>query len=120
MSNGMHQKIIDEVSIEAMLSETGINWTNGHIIFRHLKQIFGKNLAVSKKKRRAYFGGNVPPPPLSVDWLVLEDKTIVSHRLKHPDKLLQLIKIANIQHSKDDIEVLKKKLCFKRWLRVCG
>ena len=33
MSNGMRQKIMDEVSVEAMLSEAGVNWTNGRIIF---------------------------------------------------------------------------------------
>jgi hypothetical protein len=65
ISNGMHPKVMDEVSVEAMLSEAGVNWTNARLIFRHLKQFFGKSLAVSEKKRQAYFGGNDFPP--SVD-----------------------------------------------------
>jgi hypothetical protein len=33
-----------------MLSEAGVNWTSGRIIFRHLKQYFGKSIVVSEKK----------------------------------------------------------------------
>jgi hypothetical protein len=143
-----------------MLSEAGINWTNARIIFRHLKQFFGKRLAVSKKKRRAYFGGNDFPP--SVDQTILPDKTIVSYWWKRPDELPQhqinyivkpedlqglqsidiatrgdheggrfrmllklilrfgekssmkrLFEIANVQHSKDDVEVLNKTVLQK-------
>jgi hypothetical protein len=83
ISNGMHPKVMDEVSVEAMLSEAGVNWTNAHIIFQHLKQFFGKSLAVFKKKRRAYFGGN--DFPNSVDRILLEDKTIVSYWWKCPE-----------------------------------
>jgi hypothetical protein len=56
---------MDKVSVEAMLSEAGVNWTSGHIIFHHLQQYFGKSIIVSEKKRRAYFWGNDFPP--SVD-----------------------------------------------------
>jgi hypothetical protein len=160
ISNGMRPKVMDEVSVEAMLSEAGVNRTNARIIFQHLKQFFGKSLAVSEKKRRAYFGGNDFPP--SVDWILLEDKTIVSYWWKHPDELLQhqinyafkpedlqgltsvdivtggdhgggrfrmllklmlrfeekptmkrLFEIANVQHSKDDIEVLNQTVLQK-------
>jgi hypothetical protein len=44
ISYGMPQKIKDEVSVEAMSSKGGVNWTNGHIIFQYLKQFFGKSL----------------------------------------------------------------------------
>ncbi len=73
----MPQKLMDEVSVEAMLSEAGVNWISGCIIFCHLKQYFGKSIIVSEKKRRAYFGGNDFPP--SVDRTILPDKTIVSY-----------------------------------------
>jgi len=82
-----HQKVMDEVSVEAMLSEAGVNWTSARIIFRHLKQFFGRSVVVSEKKRRAYFGDNDFPP--TVDRLVLTDKTIVSFWWKRPDELLQ-------------------------------
>jgi hypothetical protein len=45
-----HQKVMDEVSVEAMLSEAGVNWTSARIIFRHLKQFFGRSVVVSEKK----------------------------------------------------------------------
>jgi hypothetical protein len=46
-----HQKVMDEVSVEAMLSEAGVNWTSARIIFRHLKQFFGRSVVVSEKKK---------------------------------------------------------------------
>ena len=78
---------MDEVSVEAMLTEAGVNWTNARILFRHLKQFFGRSLVVSEKKRRAYFGNNDFPPV--VDREVLPDKTIVSYWWKQPDLLLK-------------------------------
>ncbi len=88
LNNGVaSSKVMDEVSVEAMLSEAGVNWINGRILFRHLKQFFGRSLAVSEKKRRAYFGNN--NFPLMVSRYGLEDKTIVSYWWKTPDELLQ-------------------------------
>ena len=78
---------MDEVSVEAMLSEAGVNWTNARILFWHLKQFFGKSLAVSEKKRQAYFGNNDFTP--TVSRFVLEDKAIVCFWWKRPDELLQ-------------------------------
>ena len=75
MANGIPLKVMDEVSVEAMLSKAGINWTNAWVLFRHLKQFFGRSLAVSERKRRAYFGNNDFPP--EVDRLVLPDKMVV-------------------------------------------
>jgi hypothetical protein len=80
-------KVMDEISVEAMLSEAGVNWTSGRIIFRHLKQFLGRSIVVSEKKRWAYFGDNDFPP--TVDRLVLADKTIVPFWWKRPDELLQ-------------------------------
>jgi len=68
------KKIMSEDSVEAMLSEAGVKWNSGHIIFWDLKQLHGKSLLVSEKKWRTYFGGN--DFALSVDWMVLEDKSI--------------------------------------------
>ena len=73
--------------MESMLSEAGVNWKSGHIIFQHLKQLFGKSLVVSEKQRRAYFGDNDFAP--SVGRMVLEDKTIVPYWWKRPDQLIQ-------------------------------
>jgi hypothetical protein len=88
VSKGVSEhKVMDEISVEAMLSEAGVNWTSGRIIFRHLKQFLGRSIVVSEKKRRAYFGDNDFPP--TVDRLVLADKTIVPFWWKPPDELLQ-------------------------------
>lgn len=78
---------MDVVSVESMLSEAGVNWKSRCIIFRHLKQFFGKSLVVSEKQRRAYFGDNDFAP--SVGRMVLEDKTIVPYWWKRPDQLIQ-------------------------------
>jgi hypothetical protein len=78
---------MDEVSVEAMLTEAGVNWTNARILLRHLKQFFGRSLFASEKKCRAYFGNNDFPPV--VDREVLPDKTIVSYWCKRPDRLLK-------------------------------
>jgi len=161
LDKGVPQKTMDEVSVEAMLSEAGVNWKSARIIFRHLKQFFGRSIAVSEKKRRAYFGDNDFPP--SVDQIVLADKTIVTFWWKRPDELLQhqinymfkvqdlellesvdiatggdhgggrfrmllklllrfgenkatikkLFEIANVEHSKDDINMLKNTVLDK-------
>ncbi len=68
-----------EVSVDAMLTEAGVIWKNAQILFRHLKQFFGRSLVVSEKKRQAYLGNNDFPPV--VDNEVLPDKTIVSHQI---------------------------------------
>jgi hypothetical protein len=41
--NGAPQKIMDEVSVDAILSKAGVNWKSGCIIFCHLKQLTGGN-----------------------------------------------------------------------------
>ncbi len=79
--------MMDEVSVEVMLNEAGVNWTNVRVLFRHLKQFFGGSLAVSERKRRSYFGNNDFPP--EVDHTVLLDKTFVTDWLKKPDLLLK-------------------------------
>jgi hypothetical protein len=50
VANGIPPKVMDEVSIKAMLSEAGINWTNARILFCHMKQFFGRSMVVSEKK----------------------------------------------------------------------
>ena len=50
IANGVLGRKMDEVSIEAMLSEAGINWKNARTLFRHMKQFFGRSLFVSEKK----------------------------------------------------------------------
>ncbi len=50
VANGIPPKVMDEVSVEAMLSEAGVNWINARILFRHLKQFFGRSTVVSEKK----------------------------------------------------------------------
>jgi hypothetical protein len=37
VAKGIPNKVMDEVSIEEMLHEAGVNWSNGHILFHHLK-----------------------------------------------------------------------------------
>jgi hypothetical protein len=37
-----YHRVLDEVHFEAMLGEAGVNWTNGWVLFHHLKQYFGK------------------------------------------------------------------------------
>jgi len=37
VSKGVPQKTMDEVSVEAMLSEAGVNWKSARILFHHLK-----------------------------------------------------------------------------------
>jgi hypothetical protein len=34
-------KVMDEVSVETMLNEAGVNWTNERVIFHCLKHFFG-------------------------------------------------------------------------------
>jgi hypothetical protein len=80
-------RVMDEVSVEAMLSEAGVNWKSGRILFRHLKQFFGRSLVVLEKKRWAYVGNNDFPPALGR--YELEDKTIINYWWKRPDELLQ-------------------------------
>ena len=87
VANGIPPKVMDEVSVEAMLSEAGVNWTNARILFRHLKQFFGRSMVVSEKKRRDYFGSNDFPP--EVDRETFPDKTIVSYWWKLPELLLK-------------------------------
>lgn len=87
VANGIPPKVMDEVSVETMLHEAGVNWTNGRILFRHLRQFFGRSLVVSERKRRSYFGNNDFPP--EVDRIVLPDKTVVSYWWKQPDLLLK-------------------------------
>ncbi len=36
------QSKMDIASVEAMLSESGLNTKNSHILFKHLNQFFGK------------------------------------------------------------------------------
>ena len=48
VADGIPSKIMDEVSVEAMLTEAGVNWTNARILFRHLKQFFGRSLFASE------------------------------------------------------------------------
>jgi hypothetical protein len=102
VANGILPKVMDEVSVEAMLNEAGVNWTNARVIFRHLKQFFGRSVAVSEKKRRAYFGNNDFPP--EVGRKVLPDKTVVTYWWKQPDLLLkhQLNDMVNLA----DLELL--------------
>jgi hypothetical protein len=76
VANGIPNKVMDKVSLEAMLHEASVNWSNDCILFRHPKQFFGRSLVVSKRKRRAYFGKNDFPP--EDDHVVLPDKTGVS------------------------------------------
>jgi hypothetical protein len=92
--------MMDEASVEAMLTEAGVNWTNARILFRHLKQFFGRSLVVSEKKQQAYFGNN--DFPRVVDREVLPDKTIVSYWWKQPDLLLKhqisdMLSVADLQ-----------------------
>jgi hypothetical protein len=96
VANGIPPKVMDEVSVEAMLNEAGVNWTNGRVLFRHLKQYFGRSLVVSEKKRRVFFGNNDFPP--QVDREILPDKTVVSYWWKQPDLLLkhQLNQMVNL------------------------
>jgi hypothetical protein len=75
VANGIPPKVMDEVSVKAMLNEAGVNWTNARVLFRHLKQIFGRRLAVYERKRHAYFGNNDFPP--EADRKVLLDKTLL-------------------------------------------
>jgi len=46
VANGIPLKVMDEVSVEGMLHEAGVNWMNGRVLFHHLKQFFGRSLAV--------------------------------------------------------------------------
>jgi hypothetical protein len=78
---------MDEVSVEAMLTEAGVKWTNACILFQHLKQFFGRSLYASEEKCQAYFGNNDLPPVL--DHEVLPDITFVSYWWKQPNKLLK-------------------------------
>lgn len=87
VANGFPPKVMDEVNVEAMLHEAGVNGTNARVLFRYLKQFFGKSLVVSERKRRSYFGNNDFPP--EVDRIVLPDKTVVSYWWKQPDLLLK-------------------------------
>jgi hypothetical protein len=49
-ANGIPFKVMGEVSVETMLSEVGINWTNVRALFRHLQNSFERSLAVSERK----------------------------------------------------------------------
>jgi len=84
---GSNPKKMDVVSTEAMLQEANINSGNARILFRHLRQFFGKSYFESESKRRLFFGDNDYPP--TVDKKVLEDKTVIPFWYKRPDLLLQ-------------------------------
>jgi len=96
-------KVMDEVSVEAMLNEAGVNWTNGRIIFRHLKQFFGRSLVVSEKKRREYFGSNDFPPEVGRE--TLPEKTVITFWWKSPDLLL--MNQINVMVKPEDLEGVK-------------
>jgi hypothetical protein len=49
IQNGVLGRKMDEVSIEAMLSEAGINWKNARTLFRHMKQFVGRSLLFLRK-----------------------------------------------------------------------
>jgi hypothetical protein len=96
VANGIPPTVMDEISIEAMLNKAGVNWTNGRVLFCHLKQYFGRSLVVSEKKRCVFFGNNDFPP--EVDREILPDKMVVSYWWKQPDLLLkhQLNQMVNL------------------------
>ncbi len=50
IANGVLGRKMDEISIEAMISEAGINWKNSQTLCQHMKQFFGRSLFVSEKK----------------------------------------------------------------------
>ena len=62
---------MDEVSVEVMLHEASVNWSNGHF-FHHLKQFFGRSLAVSERKRQDYLGTMISSP-VELDELIHVD-----------------------------------------------
>jgi hypothetical protein len=92
-------KVMDEVSVEAMMNEAGVNWMNARVISRHLKQFFGRSLVVSEKKRREYFGSNDFPSEVSRE--TLSDKTVITYWWKSPDLLL--INQINVMVNPDDL-----------------
>jgi hypothetical protein len=97
-------KVMDEVSVEAMLNEAGVNWTNGRIIFRHLEQFFGWSLVVSEKKQRKYFGRNHFPPEVGRE--TLPDKTVITFWWKSPDLLL--MNQINVMEKPEDLDGIKE------------
>jgi hypothetical protein len=44
-----------------MLSEAGVNWTSGCIVFHHLTQYFGKSIVASEKKGGLTLGAMISP-----------------------------------------------------------
>ena len=55
VANGIPPKDMNEVSTESVLFKASVNWANAHILFCHLKQFIGRNMAVTEKKQRVYF-----------------------------------------------------------------
>jgi hypothetical protein len=96
-------KVMDEVSVEAMLNEAGVNWANGHIIFRHLKQFFGRSLVVLEKQQHEYFGSNDFPPEVGRE--TLPDKNVITFWWKSPDLLL--MNQINVMVKPEDLEGIK-------------
>ncbi len=86
MGNGIPPKVMDEVSVKAMLNEACMNWLNRRVLFCHLKY-FGRGLVVSEKKWRVFLGNY--DFPLQVDRKILPDKTVVSYWWKQTDLLLK-------------------------------
>ncbi len=68
---------MEEVSVEVVLSEAGVNRENENdlTIFWHLKQFFGRSFIISEKKLWASFRHN--GFPLEKSMKILQDKITI-------------------------------------------
>ncbi len=79
-------KTMDPISVEAMLTESGVKLGKARIMFLHIKQFFGRSLFSSEKKRQRVFSNNAFP--LKVGRKTLPDKTIVDFWYKPPQSFI--------------------------------
>jgi len=77
---------MDVVSTEAMLQEANINSGNAQILFRHLRQFFGRSCFESENDHHIYFGDNDYPQKVDKKFW---RKTVILFWYKRPDLLLQ-------------------------------
>ena len=86
----LKEKMMDAPKVAAMLYECSINSTNARVLFWHLKQFFGRQIAVSEGVWHQYFWGM--ECLLTTGCYTLEDKIPVFFWCKEPEDLICNIK----------------------------
>ena len=95
---------MDAPKVAAMLDECNINSANARVLFWHLNQFFGRQIAVSEGTWHQYFWGM--EFPLTTGCYTLEDKMPAFFWYKEPDELLQH-QVSHVLHQDDVVDLTK-------------